>query len=1024
MKSPDNAFPVRNRTGFFPVPARRLLFFLFLIAGAVWSTAGDVPLAHYKDSLTDFSGGGRDAVAIGYIGLVPGLTGEALEFDGESSSAELLLNIDPSNSGALTWSLWIHPQAMDGRRQIISVDDGGFDRSLLIEDGDLAIFCGDTCQRIVPLKLGKWQHVAAVFNGGEISIYLNGEPAGRMAEFVPPGGTTYGPARLGGAPSLGEFFHGLMEEILFLPYAMTDEGIKLVYRELAESAEFANAKTESAEAVAEATPPSQGPVDEMIPETVAERSSEAPAVAALQTPPNPLDTDAEHSREPSADPGVMFQSGGPLSQSLSQSLLGNDLPATASVLLSERWDNPIAPTKVDFALPRTEDEHGKEWPGVRLSDFNGSPLLMLFYSEGDKSPDGKKNPDSDQSKALELLARISETPAASQSGLKCVVVTPYDAASIKKDFASRGIRVRVINDPADEVRRQMRLYSLPMVLIDKNGAMVWYNRVGQRSPRPAGAEGLFRFDSGDLNAALKALSSGSLKYQKSNPGMRKPKPVVEELFTFEDGLTGWHLSGDAWGVDGAASEKVYPGLVKGYQGTRWLSSLFGNGIEGTGLAISSEFVINKRYLHFTVGGGDLPQNAGVALVCNETTIQLATGENTFEMKPVVWDLANYTGKKARLVVYDTGRHEQRDGIMVDGFTLSESDQIPEALTDLHDPNNPDHARRVAKDLPGDWQELQAGNFHVSVRPGQTFRFERMYQIRPLSEHPFQFVYEFEAFPDTVAQTIHQQGMEVRDAKRGFSSVAQPTGKAIADKVLVAEVKPSVRDEKTFPVRHQMLATANILTLERGRPADFQPLSEETALALAKAPGDLADNPEFQDAVAREGLERWSEETEPAYLLRCWRWLQRYWTDAELWGGWPVSSTNALPIVQEWEHKSLSCPAVGAITQLMRNAGVPSIDGQGFWANDNGDICPPHVRSLVFLDRIGWVHLDDHKKLGGSLGPFHFGSNWGNNYFQAVHDNSTRYGGRGRPATAAQPTAHDGETWWRSWRGSPPDNTPL
>jgi hypothetical protein len=299
----------------------------------------------------------------------------------------------------------------------------------------------------------------------------------------------------------------------------------------------------------------------------------------------------------------------------------------------------------------------------------------------------------------------------------------------------------------------------------------------------------------------------------------------------------------------------------------------------------------------------------------------------------------------------------------------------------------------------------------------------MYQIQPLAEHPFQFTYECEAFPDTVAQTVHNQSMEVRDAKRGFPSVPQDTGKAIVKNVLVAELKPSARDEKTFPVRQQMLATANILTIERGLRNDFQPLPEETVQALTKAPGDITNHPEFKGAVAREGLERWPDETESAYLLRCWRWLQRYWSDWELWGGWPVSNTGALPVVQEWERKSMTCPAVGALTLLMRNAGIPAVDGQGLWANDRGDICLPHVRSLVFLDRIGWVQLDDHKLLGGSLGPFTFGSNWGSNYLQAINDQSPRYRDRGRPETTGQPPANDGETWWRSWRGTPPDSTP-
>ena len=1004
------------------------MVYVSLLFGTVLMAApGDPPLAHYADSLTDSSGSGHDATPVGGVDTVPGLKGDALRFDGVSSVAEIPLDIEPSTGKSQTWSVWIYPESTDGRRQIISLDDGGFDRSLLIEDGQLAVFTGSRCQQVaVQITARRWQHLAAVFYDGKILLYLDGREVAQVTEDLQSDGGTFGVPHLGASSLRQDFYHGLMDEVLFLPYALSSEGVKTTYSELASAADLSNAKTLASDPadVMSTTPNAMaaGPGTSPKPADVKVTTVEAGPPAAV-VPEGPVKENVPdiHQEKPpgkSEPSSVVYRSGGPVSRLLSLTLLGNDPQAIAALLCKERWNNPIEVVKADFELPATRDASGKQWRGARLQDFRGQPLLMLFYSGGGK--------DSDQGKALEMLAKISETEAAAKAKLGCVVVTPFGAEMIKKDFDSRGIRVRVLNDPTDEIRRQMKLYSTPMVLLDKEGAIVWKNRVGQRGARPPQPDGVFRFDSGDLDAALDKLCSGALVYAKTSPSMVRLKPVVSMLFDFESGAGDWLLSGNSWGTGGAASEMLYPGLVKGYHGMRWLSSFAGNGIAGTGVAISPEFVIAKRYLHFTVGGGDLLQNAGVALVCGESTIQISCGENTFEMKPVTWDLAKYAGKSARLIVYDAGKFEQRDGIMVDAFAFSDSPQFPESLSDLHDPNKLEHAARVAGCLPEEWKALQNGNFHITSAAGRTFRLEWMYQVRPVSERPMRFRVEFDTFPNTVAQKIHEQTFEVRDSKRAFPAVAEPTEKAMVKSLLASDVRPSARDETNFPVRHHMLATANVLTLQAGPSPNFEPLPEESVRALTKSGShvDPLNHPEFQAMVAREGLERWPEEKEPAYLLRCWRWLQRYWTDFDTWGGWPTSNPNAIPVVQEWERKSLSCPAVGALTALMRNAGIPAIDGQGLWANEDGNTCTPHVRSLIFLDRVGWIQIDDHKQLGSSLGPFTFGTTWGDNYLQALDDNSIHY--KKHPASEAvgEPNNAAGQTWWRSWKGIAPDKRPL
>ena len=71
-----------------------------------------------------------------------------------------------SGASGATFEAWVYPTAAGtGRHQVISTDDGGYDWSLLHENGTWHVFTGtSSIDTGLTVDVGRWQHVAAVFD--------------------------------------------------------------------------------------------------------------------------------------------------------------------------------------------------------------------------------------------------------------------------------------------------------------------------------------------------------------------------------------------------------------------------------------------------------------------------------------------------------------------------------------------------------------------------------------------------------------------------------------------------------------------------------------------------------------------------------------------------------------------------------------------------------------------------------------------------------------------------------------------
>lgn len=168
--------------------------------------------------------------------------------------------------------------------------------------------------------------------------------------------------------------------------------------------------------------------------------------------------------------------------------------------------------------------------------------------------------------------------------------------------------------------------------------------------------------------------------------------------------------------------------------------------------------------------------------------------------------------------------------------------------------------------------------------------------------------------------------------------------------------------------------------------------------------------ELRDALHQfledEKLARGADENAASYTLRVWRYIQRYYTDWAYWGGWPIPEEMMLPHsfptelwasridekhlegIEVLSHnrlgdlteKSLSCPAVAFFGETSKSANIPYQIGQGYWLEKTaGKSSTGHMRVLLFLEKSGWILMDDEKKVTSKYGQFTQGHKTGDNY---------------------------------------------
>lgn len=107
-----------------------------------------------------------------------GVEGQALDFDGSDDYAQVSSDpaVDVGGQSAWTATAWVNPDNTSGTTDILHF--GNFDAGLAVQDGSYQFFFDDGSNFYVaedPASSDSgWHHVAGVYNGSHIALYLDG----------------------------------------------------------------------------------------------------------------------------------------------------------------------------------------------------------------------------------------------------------------------------------------------------------------------------------------------------------------------------------------------------------------------------------------------------------------------------------------------------------------------------------------------------------------------------------------------------------------------------------------------------------------------------------------------------------------------------------------------------------------------------------------------------------------------------------------------------------------------------------
>lgn len=137
------------------------------------------------------------------------------------------------------------------------------------------------------------------------------------------------------------------------------------------------------------------------------------------------------------------------------------------------------------------------------------------------------------------------------------------------------------------------------------------------------------------------------------PSVPVALPKTATLFEdFESGSYGaWKVEGEAFGSTPARGILPFQNPVSGYSGRYLVNTYYGKD-DTKGTLTSPVFTIEKPFINFLVGGGNYKGETCVNLVIDGKTVRTATGKNAERLEWTHWDVGEFKGKQATIVIVD------------------------------------------------------------------------------------------------------------------------------------------------------------------------------------------------------------------------------------------------------------------------------------------------------------------------------------------------------------------------------------
>ncbi len=133
----------------------------------------------------------------------------------------------------------------------------------------------------------------------------------------------------------------------------------------------------------------------------------------------------------------------------------------------------------------------------------------------------------------------------------------------------------------------------------------------------------------------------------------QPERPVIVLADFEGGNYGqWTVEGEAFGTAPATGTLPRQQEVSGFQGKGLVNTYLGGDDRLQGKLISPEFLIERRFISFLLGGGNHAGKTCINLVVDGQVVRTACGKNREQLQWHNWNVAGLAGKKARIEIVD------------------------------------------------------------------------------------------------------------------------------------------------------------------------------------------------------------------------------------------------------------------------------------------------------------------------------------------------------------------------------------
>ncbi len=205
------------------------------------------------------------------------------------------------------------------------------------------------------------------------------------------------------------------------------------------------------------------------------------------------------------------------------------------------------------------------------------------------------------------------------------------------------------------------------------------------------------------------MRSSSFLFASLFLGAAAVQAEVKVIQAFEgDGFDSWQTTGTAFGLAPIAGKADgVNGEFRNYGGNSLVCSGHG-GDAATGTLTSPEILLTHPFLGFLIAGGNHPGKTAVQLLVNGKVVREAVGKNSLTLAEVVWDIAEFKGKKGviRIVDDETGSW----GIVAADHFIFSSDNKPKF------PSGGRPKPKAASNLV-----RVAGEGSAALEPGATFK---------------------------------------------------------------------------------------------------------------------------------------------------------------------------------------------------------------------------------------------------------------------------------------------------------------